>query len=300
MFDISVIVPTYNNAYFLNECIESIIQQTHRLNFEIIIIDDATTNQECLGILDELKGSEFKLIRRKINKGVQAARNIGVKNSIGKYIVCLDADDVFLASTDNLSYLETAVEMLEQDNQMAFVHTLSEMFGDFSGLTISSYPLTEEMALRKHHIPTSIVYRKEEFDFGTKYYEEVPKWQDWAFGITLLSNRWLNGKSNKIGFFRGPGHGYRIHSRVPRISKANLSELDSTLTVIKKNRKYFHSFFSNSLCDQNLAKLVLNSKPSKLKDLLHVCRYDFETAINIMGQRDFYVKSDYWSDFDIP
>lgn len=89
---ISIIVPVYNVEKYLARCIDSIINQTYK-NFEIILVDDGSkdkSNQIC----DEFskKDCRVKVIHKK-NEGVSAARNEGLKQSKGKYISFVDADD---------------------------------------------------------------------------------------------------------------------------------------------------------------------------------------------------------------
>lgn len=89
---ISVIVPIYNGERFLNECIESIINQTYK-NLEIILINDGSTDgtlEICEGYQEQDK--RIKIISQK-NSGSVAARMSGLKIATGKYIGFVDADD---------------------------------------------------------------------------------------------------------------------------------------------------------------------------------------------------------------
>lgn len=92
MIDISIIVPIYNGEKYIDKCIEMILNQTLK-NFELIIIDDGSTDksaQICSEYAD--KDNRIKLITKK-NQGTWAARNRGIDESLGKYIVFLDCDD---------------------------------------------------------------------------------------------------------------------------------------------------------------------------------------------------------------
>ncbi len=85
---ISVIIPTYNYANFLPRAIESVLNQTYS-SVELIIIDDGSTDNTYSAINKEWQLSYFY----QQNKGLAAARNAGIKNSNGDYLVFLDADD---------------------------------------------------------------------------------------------------------------------------------------------------------------------------------------------------------------
>lgn len=89
---ISVIVPCYNVAPYLSQCLESLILQTYS-QLEIICVDDGSTDQTP-GILEEysLKDNRIRTITQP-NAGISAARNAGLKNASGNYIAFVDADD---------------------------------------------------------------------------------------------------------------------------------------------------------------------------------------------------------------
>ena len=89
---ISVIVPIYNAELYLEQCLESIKNQTYK-NFEVIMIDDGSTDKS-QEICKKFSNSDkrFKLICQK-NSGVSAARNKGISEATGKYIYFCDSDD---------------------------------------------------------------------------------------------------------------------------------------------------------------------------------------------------------------
>lgn len=90
---ISVIVPIYNSDTYLEECINSIINQTYQ-NIEILLINDGSTDNS-LKICKKLeqKDRRIKIINKK-NTGVSDSRNIGIEKSNGKYILYVDSDDI--------------------------------------------------------------------------------------------------------------------------------------------------------------------------------------------------------------
>jgi GT2 family glycosyltransferase len=90
MTDVSVIVPTYNHAHFLEECLASIYQQ-RKVSFEIIVVDDGSMDNT--PELAERHRGKIRYIS-KTNAGLSAARNTGLLASSGRYIQFLDADDL--------------------------------------------------------------------------------------------------------------------------------------------------------------------------------------------------------------
>ena len=94
---LSIVVPVYNVEKYLSECIESILNQTFR-DYELILVDDGSTDR-CPQICDEfaLKDERIRVIHQK-NAGVSAARNAGIENANGKYVMFVDSDD-YIAPT---------------------------------------------------------------------------------------------------------------------------------------------------------------------------------------------------------
>ncbi len=92
MKKLSVIIPVYNAEKDIYQCIESIIKQRYK-NFEVIIVNDGSTDNSLSVINEATKDDErFKIINIE-NSGVSYARNIGVENAHGEYITFVDADD---------------------------------------------------------------------------------------------------------------------------------------------------------------------------------------------------------------
>ena len=111
---ISVIVPVYNVEEYLEECLESIKQQTFT-DIEVILVNDGSTDgsrEICEPFCQ--KDSRFKLINQE-NQGQSVARNRGVKESVGKFIMFVDSDDVINKNLLEvlLPYMKTEVDIVE-------------------------------------------------------------------------------------------------------------------------------------------------------------------------------------------
>lgn len=91
---ISIIVPVYNTERYLSECLNSIIKQTYQ-NLEIVIVDDASTDNSCRIIAEfQRQDDRIKCFRHEKNGGISRTRNTGLKHSTGAYIAWCDSDDV--------------------------------------------------------------------------------------------------------------------------------------------------------------------------------------------------------------
>lgn len=110
MDKVSIIVPVYNVESYLVKCIESILGQTYK-NFEVIIVDDGSRdNSGLLG--DQLSREDDRIhVIHKKNGGLSSARNEGLKNARGKWIMFVDSDDYL--SIDCLNSLVFAAKDTE-------------------------------------------------------------------------------------------------------------------------------------------------------------------------------------------
>lgn len=100
---IAVIIPAYNYARYLDDCVQSVLDQTHKAD-EIIVVDDESTDNT-KEVCDKYP---VKYIWQK-NKGLSGARNTGIREATSQFILCLDADDM-LRPDSIKEYLELADE----------------------------------------------------------------------------------------------------------------------------------------------------------------------------------------------
>lgn len=90
--EVSVIVPVYNSGKTLGECIESILKQ-RLCDFEVLLIDD-DSKDDSLRIAKKWEGKDSRIrVYSKENGGPSSARNCGIKNAAGRYLVFVDSDD---------------------------------------------------------------------------------------------------------------------------------------------------------------------------------------------------------------
>lgn len=113
--EISVIIPAFNAGRYISESISTVINQTFR-SWELIVVDDGSTDNTVQVITPFLEDSRIKLIRQ-TNKGVSSARNAGISAARGRFIAFLDADDAYLP--ENLAQKD---EILKQSGSVDFVY----------------------------------------------------------------------------------------------------------------------------------------------------------------------------------
>lgn len=113
----SVIVPVYNVEKYIDECIQSIINQTYQ-EFELILIDDGSTDkslQICMKYAE--KDKRVKVFHQE-NSGPSVARNKGIKNAKGQYLIFVDGDDFFINQHD-LQNIYRIISKEEKDCYLA-------------------------------------------------------------------------------------------------------------------------------------------------------------------------------------
>lgn len=116
---VSVVIPTYNRAALLCEAVDSVLQQTYR-NIEIIVIDDGSTDDTAAAM--QGYGDRVRYSRR-ANAGVNAARNLGIKQSRGEFLALLDSDDLWAPYK-----IELQVELLQSFAEVGFTFSNFHIF----------------------------------------------------------------------------------------------------------------------------------------------------------------------------
>lgn len=142
---ISIIVPVYNAAKYIENTISMVVKQSYH-DWELILVDDVSTDQGIEVIekcIKQYADKKIKLIKKSVNEGAALARNRGIREAEGRYIAFLDADDV---------WMETKLE-----KQLAFMEEKKV------GFVFSSYEFGDEEAIatgKVVHAPSVITYRQ--------------------------------------------------------------------------------------------------------------------------------------------
>jgi glycosyltransferase involved in cell wall biosynthesis len=109
--DISVIIPVFNVGKYIEECIESVLDQSFK-NLEIICVNDGSTDDSLKMISKIMEKDSRIVVINQENKGIGGARNTGVRNAKGKYLYFIDGDDKLI----NKNFLLFFLEKCEQYN----------------------------------------------------------------------------------------------------------------------------------------------------------------------------------------
>ncbi|MFY0543711.1 glycosyltransferase family 2 protein [Brevibacillus sp. H7] len=203
---VSIIIPCYNYGKYLEEAIDSCIQSTFT-DFEIIVVNDGSTDPETIQVLEQLNKPKTRIIHQD-NKGLSAARNAGIKLSRGKYILPLDADD-----TIHPTLLQKEVAILEARPEVGFVSSWLQCFGDTKARW--KFPAYNFYKLLFNNIMVvTSLFRKDAWEQVGGYNEEMTGYADWDFWISLGEKGFLGHIIPEVLFhYRRHGHTMSMRSK---------------------------------------------------------------------------------------
>lgn len=141
----SVLVPVYNQKKYLKQCIESAINQSYK-NFELVLVDDGSTDgsESICDIYHEKYPDLIRVIHKK-NEGLLYARYTGIKESVGKYLLFLDADDCIKSNT--LQQMNKYIEQYEGVDLIIFNFSNSRKYDSIT----KKYPIDKDTFFKKNN-----------------------------------------------------------------------------------------------------------------------------------------------------
>ena len=124
---VSVIIPCYNHGQYIKEAIQSVEECREKDLYEIIILNDGSTDKYTIEILQELANAGYNVINQ-ANQGLGAARNNAIRMARGKYILPLDSDNKIYPE-----YIYESIKILDAEPGIAMVYGDWEYFGEKTG-----------------------------------------------------------------------------------------------------------------------------------------------------------------------
>lgn len=194
---LSVVIPYYNLAKTLPETIESIKETTYN-KYEIIIVNDGSTDKESVDILENYKeDKKIKVVNIK-NKGLANARNVGAKEAKGEYIAFIDADDKI-----EKNFYKRAIDILEKYKNVSYVYSWVQYF-EGSNAVWPTFNTHIPYLLCANMLAAFTVIRKNDFlNFGQNRIEMQYGMEDYD-GWVSLANHGCLGVSipEKLNLYR--------------------------------------------------------------------------------------------------
>lgn len=209
---ISVIVPNFNNALYLEECLLSILCQSHK-NIEIIIVDDVSTDCS-VDIIRRYVAKDERIcpVFNKRNVGVAQNRHDAIMMSKGEFITTLDSDDILFRQDKLEKELACLLERkgTGQNNVVVFSGiVLIDSGGDVlekKHAKIKEGALLNDFLSRNCMIPRDFLFTKEQYVQAGGFDTKIVLYEDWDLKIRLASE-------NKFFYSGIDGIGYRRHGK---------------------------------------------------------------------------------------
>lgn len=271
---VSFILPIYNVEKYLSECVESILAQTYS-DFEILLVDDGSPDN-CPALCDEWarKDNRIKALH-KTNGGLSDARNYGLDNAEGDYVVFVDSDD-FWVNKDCLEHLMNVVDAHPECDFIGYncsyyysdtkTYTKWVTYGD--NLTV---PTDKDIAIcslvASGTMPMSaclkIIKRKSLLDIGLRFIkgtiaEDIPWFIDLLDGSKkcMFVNQYIYAyRQNVAGSITASGNP-KSTSDLFTIVKNEIKKMDSR-NISKEAKEALYSFLAYEFC------ILLTSDMSK-------------------------------------
>ena len=213
---VSVIIPTYNRAYFLKEAIESVLKQTYP-HFELLIIDDGSED-ETATVVSRYQDKRIRYLFIP-HQGVSKARNVGIKEARAKLIAFLDSDDLWLPKK-----LELQVKFF-QNRPDALICQTEEIWIRY-GRRVNpkkyhkkpSGMIFKESLRRCLISPSAVMMRRELFERVGLFDESMPACEDYDLWLRVTARYPVYLLPEPLVIKRG-GHSDQLSRTIPALDK---------------------------------------------------------------------------------
>lgn len=222
---VSIIIPIYNYGIQFERTLQSIFASTYK-NIEVVIVNDGSTDFYVNLKLDSIKNHPNIKIINQENQGPSNARNNGIKNSIGQYILPLDADDMIIPE-----YIDTCVKILNKNKKISPVYCDTIHIGEMQGIEKRPEWSMEQLKNGPFIVNCSMFHR-EAFDICNGFDETLMGWEDYDFWIRMGLNGYVGKRIQKPMFV------YFHHESTGTVStEANKNIRELHHKIISKNFK---------------------------------------------------------------
>lgn len=261
MVKVSVIMPCYNDGQYIEEAIESVLNQSYK-DIELIIIDDGSDDEYTIKVINKISHEKIKVLHTDHLRPA-GARNYGISLSTGKYILPVDSDDKI-----EPTYIEQAVNILEGNPEIGIVYCQADLFGEQSGRwDLPNYSF-ETMLLDNIVFVTALFYKEDWEKAGGFNTTMDSGMEDYDFWLSIL------GLGKQI---------YQIpeilfHYRIKKVSRTT-QFMDNSIQVkeiyrrmydnheefYRKNAKAYATILRDALIEQTFLKRKYEYQLSKIR-----------------------------------
>jgi glycosyltransferase involved in cell wall biosynthesis len=179
---LSIIITCYNLGEFLQEAIDSVQEYCNIQEYEIILVNDGSTDALTNQIIELISKNDLSItLINQPNLGLAKARNSGIKESKGEFIIILDADNKLRPI-----FLEKTIEILKNNQAIDVVHGNAQNFGN-KNTVWQSKPFDFKEMLLNNYIDACAGFRKSTWEKLGGYDENMPLmgFEDWDLWLRM-------------------------------------------------------------------------------------------------------------------
>lgn len=251
---VSIIVPIYNCAQYIQACLNSLVYQTYQ-KLEIIIIDDGSTDSSCELIKANYSSDSRVRYIYKQNEGVSKARNVGIQAACGEYITFVDGDDVVshdfikealeIITVNSLDFVQGYTKHFRSDSDLAFgshsTHDIEIFDGD---LTLLEKKVLSNGIVGNRLLDsclTSAVWCKvfkANIVKQASFQENLTIGEDTVFDLDIINASHRVGATNHIWYF----YRYNPSSATKACNHGIRSETEKTIRVLAEKYRQKETF----------------------------------------------------------
>lgn len=267
---ISVIVPCYNQARFLDQCISSLMNQTH-VNWECILINDGSTDDTETKCLDwQYKDTRIKYIK-KLNGGLSSARNSGLAQATGDYVQFLDCDD-FLRPDKfavSLDHLQQALNKIVISNFQLFDEQSQKVLSSHFQLK-EEYFNYDSLLLdwdKKFTIPIHCALFPRVLIGKYQFNEMLKAKEDWLFWLQVFENKpqtifideaMAFYRISSLGMTRNDAFMHENQMRAFQMVEQTIKDKAAIIEFLKYNNTYYMN--ENFELKEELKRIIAKRK----------------------------------------
>lgn len=278
---VDIVIPVYNKAKFLRElCIK--LQELEESAFNIIFIDDGSTDKSCSIINEFALGLENFYLFNKNNGGVSSARNLGISKCLSKYIWFVDPDDSikkkWINNLDEIVNADADVIIFDYVLNNVATGTVECVKFNDSGIHPNSYFLVKYDALRSENKNMNILWNKwyrRDFIKEIHFDEEIHLGEDRLFNMQVFK------KKGKTYFSKNELYDYFLYESDTLSTSINLSKVKDIYYVNHVNLKIMD--FDRYLCKKHIFEQLKMRARLEDKNLINF----YFKEHNILGVKVF-------------
>lgn len=249
----SIIIPNYNKEEYVRETLESIFNQTYK-NIEVIVVDDGSTDKS-IEIINEFDVKLFHTNRKRAG----GARNVGIDNATGDYIIFLDSDDYF---TDN-TVLERLNNLINGED-MIFLNYTKDKFGEVMIIKEEKEDISVKIENTKNLGCPTKCFKRELLE-GIRF-PEAKRYEDINFALEAMC------KAKSVAYFEDSFFTYR---KVPTSNTTTEITSDAMIDILEELVKMYRLCTKYPQYKMNILNRIKKDKLNTRLDILnHLIEFD--------------------------